>query len=408
MRSPSQIAMKAPILGRPGEPFIRPFTFKLITLLLLILLPAVHAHDKHRVPAQLTLSPGDYELDLTFDVPAIMLSRTLNHLDPQESAGALLDLTPEQRDAALAQAERFFRINVRLEIDGQRQDSEIELPSFEPGPLGRLGDPGAEFHVRITGALPDNASALRLHAGRSLGIIELEVIDANGVPLHQEILQGGIGSEVIPLWTMNATHSPSPEPLRMGDVLPAFFLIGASRTLSYSPDPFLYVLGILLLSLAWRSVLSQFAAFAIGSALTLYLGSSGDLIVPVSVVAPVSAICLALISTENLLVDRMLPLRPTALFVSGLFPGLLLSDAFLRVGSAAGLSGSDLPLAMTGFATGMLAVLALVISIGWALLQGLRRRVFTSPGAFRRITRPLSLALGLVGAILCGLRLLPL
>jgi hypothetical protein len=348
---------------------------------------SVRAHEQHPVEALLRIEADRYSLSMPFDVPALLLSRTLNHTDAGEAARELLALSAEERERAFAQAERYFRIHLRVEIDGRRGEHAIELPSFEPGPLGQLGRVDSKFYVRLSGSIPRGAKALTLTPGRALR--EWVVVPSvAGVRLPPLQLTGGITGPPVSL-----EPPPSRREVFLQQLGPAF------RSTFRLALPLSVLLGsLLLLTIRARAVGAQIAAFAPGAALTLGLAALGDLEVPVSVATGAVALAVVVLAGEDLLTDRLRVWRPTVVFAAGLFFGLLLgrqleahTGFLLRPGAA-----------FAGWLAGFLFALSLLVPPAWALLLAAERR-----GALRRGRRPLLIALILMGLCWAGVSLGP-
>lgn len=356
-----------------------PAHFAAVLVVLAVALPAM-AHERHPVEARLHLEPGRYTLSMPFDVPALMLSRTLNHTDAEEAARELLALPSEDRERAFAQAERFLRLSLRIEIDGERSSPVIELPSFEPGPLGRLGDPRENYYVRMSGDFPTGSRAMTLTPGRALREWTLVPIAMDGRRLPALTLTGGITGPPISL-----EMPPPPPPLRR--VFADHLVAGADATALLATLP-LFLLGMLLLHPRAGTMAAQALAFTPGVLLALGLAAFGVLSVPPPVVDATMALSVLTVAVEGGLTGRPCAWRPALLFGAGLCFGHGLADALAVESAQVQRTGA----AFAGWATGFLIVsLGMSLPLAVVLLAAERR------GLMPRFRLPLMYLTALLG-----------
>lgn len=147
-------------------------------------------------------------------------------------------------------------------------------------------------------------------------------------------------------------------------------------------DHILFVLGLFLLSRAWKPLLSQVTTFTLAHSVTLALATVGVVKVPASIVEPVIAASIAFVAVENIVRPRYTHWRLLVVFVFGLIHGLgfagALSDLDLPKGSlAAGLVGFNV-----GVEGGQLTVIATAfLGTFWLRDATLYRRWIVIPGS---------------------------
>jgi hypothetical protein len=357
----------------------------LLSLLCWMIAFSAQAHDRHDVSARLEIGGDAWELRLPYDIPALMTGGIPFHADPADSAGRLAALSPDERARAASQAARFFLINLRFEIDGRRVTPSIDLPGFEDGPLGRLGDPESVPFARFGGAIPVGARSLAMSPGRSLGTMGLIVIWTGHPGAERLTIPFGGMSEPISI-------APPPPPDPRAGVVARYFLRGARDAFLSGAGPLLLALALWLLTSRWRDFASQMAAFAAGSTLTLMLAGTGYLHVPPEVIGLLVPLAIVAAAGENLLARRMHVGRPVRVFVYGLFFGLHFATSL----TGAGLPRLRAASALLGFELGLLSGLTaaiLVIALASARLRG-------RPGYPRRMALPASAIVALAGVAL--------
>ena len=147
-------------------------------------------------------------------------------------------------------------------------------------------------------------------------------------------------------------------------------------------DHILFVLGVFLLSRAWRPLLAQVTTFTLAHSVTLALATLGVVHVPASIVEPIIAASIAAVALENIFRPRYSPWRLVVIFVFGLVHGLgfagALSDLALpRASLAAGLVGFNV-----GVEGGQLAVISVAfLATAWLRAPESYRRWIVIPGS---------------------------
>ncbi len=161
-----------------------------------------------------------------------------------------------------------------------------------------------------------------------------------------------------------------------------FFWQGFQHVLPKGLDHILFVLGLFLLSRAWRPLLWQVTTFTAAHTITLGLATFGWVQVSPRIVEPVIAFSLVFVAMENILRPRYSAWRLVVVFVFGLVHGL---------GFASAMRELDLPLksvlvGLLGFNLGVeggqLAVVTLAaLATVWLRNPVTYRRAIVIPGS---------------------------
>lgn len=143
---------------------------------------------------------------------------------------------------------------------------------------------------------------------------------------------------------------------------------GYVHVLPQGLDHILFVLGLFLLSRAWRPLLLQVTTFTLAHSVTLALATLGWVKVPSSIVEPVIAASIAAVALENIFHPRYTHWRLLIVFTFGLIHGL---------GFASALSDLDLPRAslavgLVGFNVGVECAQLTVIALAFVATAWLR------------------------------------
>jgi hydrogenase/urease accessory protein HupE len=154
-------------------------------------------------------------------------------------------------------------------------------------------------------------------------------------------------------------------------------------------DHILFVLGLFLLSRAWRPLLLQVTTFTLAHSVTLALATLGLVHVPSSIVEPIIALSIAAVAIENIFHPRYTPWRLLIVFTFGLVHGLGFASALKDLD----LPTSSLAVGLVGFNLGVEGAQLTVITLVFVATAWL-----TDPARYRRwIVVPGSTAIAVVG-----------
>ena len=281
------------------------------------------AHEAERTKVTLTLqTDGEFTLDVAND-PNWLLLRL------QTFAGGSMppNITPEQRDARLAQLTDVFADRIVLFVDAHEvRASAVEyLPPRrrEPGSGNRDPEnPLASF--RLTGTMPRDATRLRWLYGLVADPYPLEIRQPDGSSTV-EWIEGANWSELIDL------SKSFTRPTRL-EIARQYLWLGYTHILPKGLDHILFVLGIFLLSPRWKTMLLQVTAFTVAHSITLGLSIYGVVSLPSRIVEPLIALSIAYVAIENLLTRELKPWRLALVFMFGLLHGLGFAGVLRELG----------------------------------------------------------------------------
>jgi HupE / UreJ protein len=342
------------------------------------------AHELGLTRATVTFaSDRSYTVEVLVD-PESLLAKLEILAGRSPSVGVPLDELP----ARITALEPVLRARVRILFDGVPQEPAF---AYMPGPPVPTGTPNAPpgtastATVRFTGTVPSTAREFRINYGLVLGSYALTIRSQSGGASVTRWVAGGQDSESIDL-----TRGFVP-PSRLA-VAGQYLRLGFEHILPKGLDHILFVLGIFLLSPAWRPMLLQVSTFTIAHSITLGLTIYGIVSLSPAIVEPLIALSITYVAIENLFTSTLKPWRLALVFAFGLLHGM----GFAGVLSELGLPRSEFLTALVtfnlGVEAGQLAVLALaLVVVGWW-----RRG---EAGRYRRwVVQPASVAIALVGA----------
>lgn len=346
-----------------------------LVLCLALLAPSIaEAHPLGLTRIIVSFAPDHtYTIDILVD-PESLLAK-LEILSGQPPSGIVpIDQLPARiaalRGTLLAQTHVMF-------------DEQRSMPAFAyvPGPaIGAPFEaiaptPGAAptAIVRLTGRVPVSASTFRLNYGLVLGSYAMTIRGASADALAKAPAASGSGRSdaALTLWVAGGQDSERVD-LSHGllssrlAVARQYFVLGFEHILPKGVDHILFVLGIFLLSTAWRPILLQVTTFTVAHSITLALTMYGLVSLPSSIVEPLIALSITYVAIENLWTSELKPWRLALVFAFGLLHGM----GFAGVLRELGLPRSEFVTALLtfnlGVEAGQLAVIALaLVAVGW-------------------------------------------
>ena len=343
-----------------------------VAVALASVIPA-RAHEIGKTQVAALFGNGRYQIDVTVDPDAL--------LTKLEVFGGITKSSPADRtdrDRHIQSLSLIFLDHFFVAFDGHRVRATFE---YRPAPL--LSDlVRTPSVVRLTGVVPDAARSVTLAYGLAMGSYAVNIRIGDS-PVQTEWLDGGAESAPTSL------VAPPPPPTRL-EVARQYFALGFTHILPKGLDHILFVLGIFLLSVRWRSVLLQVSTFTLAHSITLGLTMYGVISLQARVVEPLIALSIAYVAIENLLTSELKPWRLALVFSFGLLHGM----GFAGVLRDLGLPRSEFLTALltfnVGVEAGQLAVIALAsLAVAYWRRNQLRYR--------RLVIQPASLVIALTG-----------
>ncbi len=345
------------------------------------------AHDLGltRVTVAFT-ADGRYRADVLVDPEALLARLEIfagqsptEHVPTEELPARIQAL----RDVALART--------RLLFDGRRMAPEVSYIPGEAGPTLPPAAPGLPPEraltgtLRFSGEIPSGARTFQIGYGLVLGSYALTLVSASGDESSTVWLAGGQDSQPFDLRAGLVSYT------RL-EIARQYFVLGFEHILPKGLDHILFVVGLFLLSAAWRPLLLQVTLFTLAHSITLGLSMFGVVSLPAAVVEPLIALSISYVAIENLFTTDLKPWRAGLVFLFGLLHGL----GFAGVLEELGLPRSQFVTALVtfnlGVEAGQLAVIAMAFAVvGWW-------RSAQAPVYRRWVVVPASLAIAMVGA----------
>ena len=400
-----------------------------IALLILLAATGAVAHDLGFTRTAVALLPGGgLRIDMQVDLDALALGVPQDTDDAQLMAALDAMSAAELTETVEALRQTFLR-RMRIRVDNETFLPEVSFP--EHGTEGARGNRTVlGLTARLEGTMPSGARQLSLQASRAFPPLHVSYVDLRGqvvtaeglaemlrlepptraadtsaaapgtasgadatsntlisdrlgdlVTLRQ-VLERGARSDPYPL------DRPPPTPSRL-QVVRQYSVLGFEHIVPLGIDHILFVLGLFLLNTSWRPLLAQITAFTVAHTLTLGFSAYGIVSLSPAIVEPLIALSIAYVAFENVFTSELKPWRPAVVFGFGLLHGL----GFAGMLGQLGLPRDEYLTALLSFNVGVESGQLAVIALAFVALGSFRDRDWYR----RRITVPLSFAIGLVG-----------
>ena len=349
------------------------------TALLLLAVPSLaHAHGLGTIQVSVEFArAGTYAIDIAIDpehVPPLTavgpVEQTRYGRIEHLSTGLAWRLGPFLQALANASTVAF---------DDQAVTPHLEASDAVPDLLGT-----PRPLLRMTGAIPAGARTFTWRNDLPIGTYPIALRNEGDETASYQWLVAERASA--PFTLAAAVRPPT-----TGEVVRQYLALGFTHILPKGTDHILFVLGIFLLSLRLRPMLTQVTAFTVAHTITLGLTIYGVVALSPRIVEPLIAVSIVYVAVENVLTRELRPSRVALVFGFGLLHGM----GFAGVLRELGLPRSQFLPALVAFNLGVEGGQLTVIAVAF-LLIGLPFR--HRPWYRSRVVVPASCAIAAIGA----------
>jgi len=336
--------------------FIAGLTF----IFFLSVVPHADAHPLTFTATTLTLKTNNtFEVDLQYDLDALALGVSIT-TDDTELVQTLEALPIIEFDTTLERLRRLFERRVRVRFDGTPIPFTVDFPDYGTTQTTTAEIPTVlGLTARLVGNIPENSQTVEFFASRAFASVHLTIVDEIRNREARMVLEQGARSTPF-------EFSDQYEESGNTSVAQQYFWLGVQHIVPNGFDHILFVVGLFLLSLEIRPLVTQVTAFTLAHALTLTAAVLGFVTLAPQFVEPLIAMSVAYIAIENIVTAKLTPWRPFVVFGFGLLHGLGFANSL----SVLGLPDQERLLALVmfnvGIEVGQLAVIAAAASsLGW-------------------------------------------
>ena len=336
------------------------FIAGLTLIFLSSVVPHADAHPLTFTATTLTLKTNStFEVDLQYDLDALALGVSIT-TDDTELVQTLEELSTTEFSTTLERLRRLFERRVRVRFDGTPIPFSVDFPDY-----GTTQTTNAEIPTvlgltaRLVGNIPANAETVEFFASRAFASVHLTIVDEIRNREARMVLEQGARSTPFEFFDQYEESGRT-------SVAQQYFWLGVQHIVPNGFDHILFVVGLFLLSLEIRPLVTQVTAFTLAHALTLTAAVLGFVTLSPQLVEPLIAMSVAYIAIENIVTAKLTPWRPFVVFGFGLLHGLGFANSL----SVLGLPDQERLLALVmfnaGIEVGQLAVIAAAASsLGW-------------------------------------------
>jgi hydrogenase/urease accessory protein HupE len=353
-----------------------------------LLLPAtVNAHRMRPTIVTITFHPDQtYDATIKLNMEAVLAGIGPQHEDTDDSPNALNynELRELPPDGLRARIDAFTSVllnGINITFDDVRSRPALiaaEIPDVGDTTVQRL------TLIRLAGQTPANAQQLVWAYAENFGSSAVRVGRAGETVMQSAFLGPGKASEPFPI-------GQPLEPDSTAQIAADYIGLGFTHIVPKGMDHILFVLGIFLLSVAWRPLLYQVTAFTIAHTITLGLSLYGIISLPVGIVEPLIAASIVYVGIENILTPQLKPWRVFIVFGFGLLHGM----GFAGVLTEIGLPQDELLNALISFNIGVELGQLTVIGTAYMIIgHWFKNR----PWYRQAVIIPCSAAIALIGA----------
>ncbi len=347
------------------------------------------AHEIRPAVVDIDLEPGSFSIRIRVNLEALMAEIGPAHEDTSESANAprydaLRTMPPSDLERAFGDYQGTFLDSISvLDQGGTPVPLRVEALVVEREDNLVLS---RDSVITLVPRNPVTADSITWSWAEAYGANVVRVNDAADIvdgDAYSAYLGGGEASRTIPLVGGMA--------LGTGEVVRNYLVIGFTHILPAGLDHILFVVGLFLLSPAWRPLLIQVTSFTVAHTVTLALGSLGVINLSPVIVEPLIAASIVYVALENVVSSRLQRWRPAVVFAFGLLHGLGFAGVLVEAGIDSGQFITALLAFNVGVELGQIAVIVLCLLLFGFWFRG-------QPWYRSRVTIPLSLVIALVGA----------
>ena len=284
--------------------------------------------------------------------------------DPEAEPYLRLDqylrMAQVERDQLRSEALTYVRRAVEFTLNPGgvvQPDWVFEFTTFQSHQFSRANDP-----VMLTGSWNlEPLAGLKSYQVRALPGGNLSVLFLNYY--QQKILSGiqvlfpGESSHVLNIASLTDAETGDPDrdliegihSFKNSETFFSFIRAGFVHVVPLGFDHILFVLGLFLLSLRWKTLLWQVSTVTTAHTITLGLATTGFLNVPSFIVEPIIAGSIVVIAFENIFNPKYSSRRLLIVFIFGLIHGLGFAGALSKLG----LPPTSMLISLLGFNVGV-------------------------------------------------------
>jgi len=327
---------------------------------------------------------GRVQIELRASIEALLTGINADYKNTQDSPraaeyDALRAMRPKQLRAAMVPFESELLQKVWLKADNKLvklKIGEIHIP--EPGytKVPRISV------INLSGTIDHTVKTLQWYYPAQFGdhAVRVREVDEAQHKWHWSEWQWLRKDQPSKPFSLTDIFTERP----LSEVIFSYMRIGFQHIVPEGSDHILFILGIFLLSLRLRPLLSQVTMFTIAHTITLGLSVNGIVSLPANVVQPLIALSIAYVGVENIITPTLNRSRLFLVFGFGLLHGLSFASVLKDFGMPTNSFATALISFNVGVELGQIAVIAMAFfAVGlWFRNRPWYRKVVIVPCSF--------------------------
>lgn len=329
------------------------------------------AHDIEKVFAKAAIKEDVLVLNLELDVE-LLLSKKSPNGKIDLTRDWLYRLQEAQHEEIRSMALTFVQKSLKLSTGDQTKALawDIQLPNYESQPY--VFPPSfnnkALIEIVLTRSLTEEKGELALlWTPYDASPDPTLILEVEGQKAAVPILPGGRYVYAV-LSSDKESALYEVNQLSVLEKLKKWLVIGFEHIIPKGYDHILFIIGLVLLSLNIKDLLTQSVLFTVAHSLTLLCATQGWVLFPIKWIEVLIALSIAYVGIENLYLKEVKPQRYYLVFVFGLLHGFGFASVLSDVLNVDG-GGGSIALPLIGFNLGVEAGQIVVILLTFALMK---------------------------------------
>lgn len=318
----------------------------ILALAILSIMPqAASAHTIDASYGGLYIGPDakTFAIRMELNIEALQAGIDLSLSNTQKSPNApeynrLRALPPDEIRIVTEDLRKRILDSISVQFDGVEVPIHVTEEYFPDEPdLTKPRVTGLVFN----GDIPPGAKTFTFGWDAEFGAILFRTVGERTKIAHIARIPTGERSETLKLSDIKARNRT--------EMFKDFIVVGYQHIVPKGLDHILFVVGLFLLSIKLRPLLTQITTFTVAHTVTLGLGASGMISLSPAIVEPLIAASIAYVAIENIFTQNLTRWRPFLVFGFGLLHGL----GFAGILTEFNLAPSDFLFGLLGFNVGV-------------------------------------------------------
>jgi len=309
---------------------------------------------------------GQVNIELRTSIEALMTGINGQYKRTQDAPQAeeydvLRKLSAQQLGQSFTSFQSKLLEQIWIQFDGKKV--KLNIGKIDIPPTGYTKVPRIST-INITGKIPTFASNIQVYYPIAFGDSALRIrqVDQVDEQWHWSEWQWIRSDEASQVFSLAEIYAKRPK----WQIISHYITLGYQHILPKGLDHILFILGLFLLSIKFKPLISQITLFTLAHTLTLGLAIAGYIELPARIVEPLIALSIAYVGIENIFTEKLHKSRSLLVFCFGLLHGLGFASVLADFGMPDNAFISALISFNVGVELGQLSIILMAfLSVGW-------------------------------------------